>query len=151
MEKTIKNKNSSANNPKHAVWDCDSSLYDSFELKSFEKQLDAAISSRSLSMPHLSDGRLFPPPPPPQLNKKPKSKISRSLHRLIRSVFRLRNKSDLGENHSSEGFFIVYDRSGSLSTIPEGPEFDGLSPEIRSLVRRTASERFTDMSSISVY
>ncbi|GFP82553.1 hypothetical protein PHJA_000398300 [Phtheirospermum japonicum] len=149
MEEKIKKQQSSANNPKHAVWDCGSSLYDSFELKSFEKQLDAAISSRSLSMPHLSDRRLFPPPPPPPSKKTP-SKMSRSLQRLIRSVFKLRNKTDFGENHSSEGFFIVYDRSGSLSTIPEGPEFHGLSPEIRSLVRRTASERFTDMASIGV-
>lgn len=38
------------------VWDCGSALYDSYELTSFRRQLDAAVLScggRSLSMPHL--------------------------------------------------------------------------------------------------
>uniref|UniRef100_J3MEM5 Uncharacterized protein n=1 Tax=Oryza brachyantha TaxID=4533 RepID=J3MEM5_ORYBR len=38
------------------VWDCGSALYDSYELTSFRRQLDAAVLScgggRSLSMPH---------------------------------------------------------------------------------------------------
>ncbi|KAG8382145.1 hypothetical protein BUALT_Bualt05G0046200 [Buddleja alternifolia] len=126
------------------------SLYDSFELKAFEKQLDSAISSRTMSMPHLSDGgRRLPPPPPPSLNKKPTSKLSRSLHRLIRSVFRHKNNNG---NASKEGFYVVnnYDKSGALTTIPEAPEFDGLSPEIRSLVRRTTSDRFTAATSIGI-
>ncbi|KAL6547760.1 hypothetical protein OROHE_009465 [Orobanche hederae] len=143
MEKTITNQPSSSNKPKHVIWDCGSSLYDSFELKSFEKQLDAAITSRTLSMPHLSDRRRFPPPPPPP-NKRSPSKISRSLHRLIRSVFKPKSNIEFGENHSREGIYVVYD------SLPEGPEFDGLSPEIRSLVRKTASDRSTEIGSIGV-
>ncbi|KAH6801853.1 hypothetical protein C2S51_033299 [Perilla frutescens var. frutescens] len=143
LQNTITN-----NSSKHAVWDCGSSLYDSFELKAFERQLDSAIvSSRSMSMPHLSDHRRQPPPPPP--SKKAASKISRSLQRLMRSVFGHKN----GGNSSSnirEGSYVVYDKSGALCTIPEAPEFDGLSPEIRSLVTRTASDRFSAATSIGI-
>ncbi|KAL6544151.1 hypothetical protein OROGR_010648 [Orobanche gracilis] len=146
MERTIANQPSSSNKPKHVIWDCGSSLYDSFELKSFEKQLDAAITSRTLSMPHLSDRRRFPPPPPPPDKKSP-SKISRSLHRLLRSIFKPKGNIEFGENHSREEIYVVYD---SRSTVPECPEFDGLSPEIRSLVRKTASNRSLKIGSIGV-
>lgn len=128
-------------NPKHAVWDCGSSLYDSFELNAFQKQLDSAISSRTMSMPHLSDRRYQAA----AVSKKPSSKISRSLQRIIRSVFG--HKSNNSGRLAQEGF---YDKSAALSTIPEAPEFDGLSPEIRSLVRRTASDRFTAATSIGI-
>ncbi|KAL7150458.1 hypothetical protein ABFS83_05G113000 [Erythranthe nasuta] len=130
---------------KHVIWDCGSSLYDSFELKSFERQLDSAIlsSSRSMSMPHLSDRRA---PPPPEIKKPTSSKISRSLHRLIRSFFRPKNnnKNNNNSSFSKEGSYVVDDdrSSSELSTIPEVAESDGLSPEIRSLVGRTASDRF---------
>lgn len=127
------------------VWDCGSSLYDSFELNAFERQLDSAISSRTMSMPHLSDHRRQPPPPP--INKI--SKIHRSLHRLIRSIFRPKN-SNFVQQSSKDEFYV--DRSAALCTIPETPEFDGLSPEIRSLVTRTASDRFSAPSnSIGIY
>lgn len=132
----------------HAVWDCGSSLYDSFELKSFERQLDSAITSRTMSMPHLSDRRLQPPPQM-AASKKSVSRISRSLHRLIRSVFGHKS-SNSSNSGSREGFFVVYDKSAALSTIPEGPEFDGLSPEIRSLVRRTASDRFGAATAVGI-
>ncbi|KAK4400944.1 hypothetical protein Sango_1200500 [Sesamum angolense] len=156
MEKTVIKRQSSSDTAKKQslLWDCGSSLYDSFELKAFERELDSAIaSSRSLSMPHLPDSRLAPPPPS---IKKPSSKISRSLHRLIRSVFRHRNDNSTKANATfgggfvqREGFnYVVRDRSAVLSTIPEGSEFDGLSPEIRSLVLRTASDRFTSSTSI---
>ncbi|KAK4422525.1 hypothetical protein Salat_1835000 [Sesamum alatum] len=149
MEKTTIKKQSSDTAKQHPLWDCGSSLYDSFELKAFERQLDSAIaSSRSLSMPHLPDRRL----PPPPLNKKPSSKISRSLHRLIRSLFGHRNENNTkGNANQREGFYVVRDRSAALSTIPEVPESDGLSPEIRSLVMRTASDRFTSSTSIGIY
>lgn len=123
----------------HVIWDCESSLYDSFELKALEKQLYAAISSRSLSMPHLSGRRDFPPPPPPP----PASKISRFFRKLtcMGSIFRPK-RSKKGEKNSGgcefgskEGFYVVYE---SLSRIPEVAEFNG--PEIRS---SSASERFT--------
>ncbi|KAL0297533.1 UNVERIFIED_CONTAM: hypothetical protein Sradi_6805400 [Sesamum radiatum] len=105
MEKTVIKRQSSSDTAKkqRLLWDCGSSLYDSFELKAFERELDSAIaSSRSLSMPHLPDSRLAPPPSPPPSIKKPSSKISRSLHRLIRSVFRHRNDNSTKANPSFE-------------------------------------------------
>ncbi|KAH7513776.1 hypothetical protein FEM48_Zijuj11G0018000 [Ziziphus jujuba var. spinosa] len=117
-----------------------------------------------MSMPHLSDrsrGRppLLPPRPPPPpppaaptttvaaVNKK-SSKLSRSLNKLLRSVFKSKNPVFRVKEQSEDGFFVVYDKSGALTTIPEVPEIDfgGLSPEIGSLVRRTGSERFTAAS-----
>ncbi|KVH90098.1 hypothetical protein Ccrd_007994 [Cynara cardunculus var. scolymus] len=133
---------------KRQVWDCESSLYDSFELKSFERRLDSAISSRTMSMPHLSSSIRHQPPPS---HHKPTSKkpfrLTRSLHKLLRSVFRLRPN-----HHSSsrDEAFYVYDTSTALSTIPElpemVPEFDGLSPDMKSLVTRTGSDRFMPTS-----
>nr|GMD94917.1 uncharacterized protein LOC109157026 [Ipomoea batatas] len=105
-----------------AIWDCGSSLYDSFELKTFERHLHSAISSRTLSMPHLSDRRIIPPPL--QSKKSSSSKISRSLHKLLKSVFRPRH-------HKS-----------SAAALSEIPEYDTISPEIGPFVRRTASDRF---------
>ncbi|KAG6399389.1 hypothetical protein SASPL_140869 [Salvia splendens] len=133
-------------NPNHvALWDCGSSLYDSFELKAFERHFGSAINSRSMSMPHLSDRCSQP-----AAAKKSASKmISRSLQRLIRSVFGIRSNSR-SKAGSGEGFFVVYDKSAALSTIPEAPEFDGVSPEIRSLVRRTASDRFSAATSVGI-
>lgn len=142
--KEMENEKKVAKQSSDVIWDCESSLYDSFELKAFQKHLDYAISSRTLSMPHLS-GRRHPPPPP--LNKRLPSKISRSFRKLIRSIFRpkssrITNKDDNfgGEfryEGSKEGFYMVYD---ALSTIPEVQE---VSPEIRSQVKRSVSERFT--------
>ncbi|KAF5730064.1 hypothetical protein HS088_TW20G00434 [Tripterygium wilfordii] len=122
------------------VWDCGSTLYDSFELNSLKRQLDSAIVSRTLSMPHISDRRfdIVPPPIP-----KKSSKISRSLNRLIKSIF---SKSNKQERSLQDPCYVVYDKSGALTTIPEVPEIDyGLfSPEIEysSLVTKTASDRF---------
>ncbi|KAJ4951653.1 hypothetical protein NE237_028485 [Protea cynaroides] len=154
---------------KSLVWDCGSSLYDSFELKSFERQLDSAIvSSRTLSMPHLSSHtdhhhhhlRRHQPLPRPNKSSSsspssPSSKISRSLQKFMRSVFRSKPTADSlsqvekGRSHSQhDGFFALYDRSdtrsGGLSTIPEVPEM-GFEP----LPRRTTSQRFTTTLSSS--
>lgn len=141
---------------KPRVWDCGSALYDSFELNSFKRQLDSAIACRTMSMPHLSDSRRAPPPQPPptMVNKKSSSKISRSLNKLLRSVFKSKPSSStspvfrVNKEQSQDGFLVVYDKSGSLTTIPEVPEIDfgGFSPEIGSLVKRTGSERFTAAS-----
>lgn len=142
---------------KPVVWDCGSSLYDSFELNSFKRQLDSALVSRSLSMSHLPDHRapLQPPPPPP---KKPSSssKISRSLQKLLKSVFKSKQSSSAMlkiRQRSSDEYSVYYDKTGALTTIPEVPEIDfgGLSPEINSLARRKgASERFTATSNIAI-
>lgn len=132
------------------VWDCGSSLYDSFELKSFERQLDSAITStRTLSMPHLTSSSSYkqqPQQPNFDFSKKSSSKFSRSFHKLLRSLFRPKQH----RHRSRDGFYVVYDTSGTLSTIPElpemAPDYDALSPEMKSLVRRTASDRFTAAS-----
>ncbi|KAJ9148048.1 hypothetical protein P3X46_030144 [Hevea brasiliensis] len=146
------------------VWDCGSTLYDSFELKSFERQLYSAIHSRTLSMPHLPDRRVpvavensQPPLPlslPPSVSKKT-SKISRSLNKFLKSMFKSKqNSSGIFGSKGRPGheYYVVYDKSGALSTIPEVPEIDfgGFSPEINSLVRRTGSERFTASSMMGI-
>lgn len=156
-------KKESNNYSNKTVWDCGSTLYDSFELNSFKHQLDSAINRRALSMSHLPERRVT------VLQKSSSSsyssssvtsrkpyKISRSFRKFIRSVFKSSNdKSNVSsssnsfkvqEKYSNERFYVVYDKSGSvLSTIPEAPEFEigSLSPEISSLVTRSASERFT--------
>ncbi|EEF51323.1 conserved hypothetical protein [Ricinus communis] len=143
------------------VWDCGSTLYDSFELKSFERQLCSAIHSRTLSMPHLPDRKvaaaadtMIPPPSLPPVTKKP-SKISRSLNKLLKSVFKSRQNSTglfRFRDRPGDEYCAVYDKSGALSTIPEVPEIDfgGFSPEINSLVRRSGSERFTATSVMGI-
>ncbi|XVF53041.1 hypothetical protein PTKIN_Ptkin05aG0067500 [Pterospermum kingtungense] len=153
---------------KHLVWDCGSSLYDSFELNSFKRQLDSAIHSRTMSMPHLVDSTRAPPPPqysssttdlPPPVSKKQTSKFSRSIQKLFKSMFRFRQSSSSSvlwlkqRSLSHEEYYVVYDKTGALTTIPEVPEIDfgGLSPEINSLVvKRTASERFTAASTVGI-
>ncbi|KAG8375081.1 hypothetical protein BUALT_Bualt10G0063100 [Buddleja alternifolia] len=170
MEKTkprseqAKMANQSSDVPNHVIWDCESSLYDSFELKSFHKHLDSAIASRTLSMPHLSERRRLPSPPPPPLTRKTtSSKISRSFRRLIGAVFRHKKNSSkinsdsnfgggFGETteRSNEGFYFVYDdSSAALSAIKEVPDSNEMSPEMRCLVRRTASDRFSTCIGIS--
>ncbi|KAF8109754.1 hypothetical protein N665_0092s0026 [Sinapis alba] len=129
------------------VWDCESTLYDSFELNSFNRQLDNAISSsaRSMSMPHL-------PPPPSETTsssstkKQPSNKISRSLQKLVKSIFRQKQsntpfKACHGVN--MDKYYVVFDNTGSLTTIPESRESIELGrSEINSLDRKTVSERF---------
>ncbi|KAI3505286.1 hypothetical protein L1887_27332 [Cichorium endivia] len=133
---------------KREVWDCGSSLYDSFELKSLQHQLNSAISARTMSMPHLSNRSQ--PPPTAGHNEpysKKHSKISRSLHKFIRSIFRHKHNH---HTSSKDRAFHVYDTSTALSTSPEATEtllqFDGLSPEMKSLVTRTRSDRFMSTS-----
>ncbi|KAJ1386072.1 hypothetical protein SESBI_41114 [Sesbania bispinosa] len=137
------------------MWDCGSTLYDSFELNSFKRQLDSAIanSHRTLSMSRLPERRVLLPLQPEQQTPSTRKpfKITRSFQKFIRSVFKSNNKSNtttsnfqVADNYyTKERFYVVYDKSGPvLSTIPEVPEFE-ISPEISSLVRRSASERFT--------
>ncbi|XP_027362072.1 uncharacterized protein LOC113869795 [Abrus precatorius] len=135
------------------LWDCGSTLYDSFELNSFKRQLDSAIanSPRTLSMSHLPERRRLPLAPNSSVMPRKSFNISRSFQKFLRSVFKSNNKSTTAsfqgtDKYSKESFYVVYDKSGPvLSTIPEVPEFEigALSPEISSLVRRSASERFT--------
>ena len=152
------------------LWDCGSTLYDSFELNSFKRQLNSAIANtpRTLSMSHLPERRvaLFQPPqpqPPSSVVSKKPFKISRSFQKLLCSVFKPSNKSTMPspsttsfqvpDQYSKERFYVVYDKSGPvLSTIPEVPEFEigPLSPEISSFVGRSASERFAATTAIGI-
>ncbi|XP_056849451.1 uncharacterized protein LOC130494668 isoform X3 [Raphanus sativus] len=129
------------------VWDCESTLYDSFELNSFNRQLDNAISSsaRSMSMPHL------PPPPSettssPSTKKQPSNKISRSLKKLVKSIFRQKQSNTpfkACHGVDMDKYYVVFDNTGSLTTIPESRESLELGrSEINSLDRKTVSERF---------
>ncbi|KAL9861020.1 hypothetical protein AtNW77_Chr1g0064441 [Arabidopsis thaliana] len=132
------------------VWDCESTLYDSFELNSFNRQLNSAISSsaRSMSMPHLSS-----PPPPSETTssstkkqQSPTKKISRSLGKLIKSMFKQKQSNALFKTgHSGvdmDKYYVVFDKTGSLTTIPEsGESTEMVGSEINSLVRKTTSER----------
>lgn len=150
MERGVSTKSSTQSQ----VWDCGSSLYDSFELNSFKRQLDSAMVTRTMSMPHLSSDHRFKYslPPPPPVEKKPSSsssKISRSIQKLLKSVFKSKQSSNLKfRDRSNDEYWILYDKTGALTTIPEVPEIDlgGLSPEINSLVRRTASDRISAAS-----
>ncbi|XP_043688411.1 uncharacterized protein LOC122639600 [Telopea speciosissima] len=134
---------------KSLIWDCGSSLYDSFELTSIENQLQSAIltSRRTLSMLHLSSHSHYQPLPRARANKRSSSslspfKICRSLKKFIRLVFR-------SKPPSGSLFRVEEDQSGSvsggLSTIPEVPEmgFD-------SLPKRAASQRFTPSTRLGV-
>lgn len=149
------------------VWDCDSNLYDSFELNSFKRQLDSAIHSRTMSMPHLSDRLRRAPIPqqstlPPSVSKRQPSKFSRSIQKLFKSMFKFKPSSTSSSvlwlkqrsHHHEDNCYVVYDKTGALTTIPEVPEIDhfgGLSPEINSLVvKRSASERFTAPSTVGI-
>ncbi|KAF6162500.1 hypothetical protein GIB67_042830 [Kingdonia uniflora] len=82
------------------------------------------------------------------------SKISRSLQKIIRSMFRSKSSSSkvyrVEEKSDDDGLYLVYDRKGVLKTIPEVPEMAAdyleISQEFDSKVRRTVSERFTSTS-----
>ncbi|KAI8546219.1 hypothetical protein RHMOL_Rhmol07G0100400 [Rhododendron molle] len=156
-EKQTQKANDDHNPTKPLVWDCGSSLYDSFELKSFERQLDSAIASRTLSMPHLPDRRAHHHAQPKPISKKASSKFSRPFHKLVKSVFGPKENtsstlfSDPEGSSQDHGYYFVYDKSGSLSTIPEVAEkaakYGNVLPDSdESLVKRAASERFTATS-----
>ncbi|KAG5563414.1 hypothetical protein RHGRI_005986 [Rhododendron griersonianum] len=158
--------------PVSVVWDCGSSLYDSFERKSLERQLHSAIiSSRTLSMPHLSDRRAahLPPPPPPRkpeplptqhVAKKYSSKFSVSFQKLVRFVFGPKQSSKNPLFKKRDGAIAGFDDHffygpGALYTIPEvaegGRDYHGGSPDFNSaLVGRSVSDRFTSTASVGV-
>ncbi|GMQ01427.1 hypothetical protein CsSME_00048076 [Camellia sinensis var. sinensis] len=136
------------------VMDCGSSLNDSFELKSIERQLHSAISSRILSIPRLSDHHYLPPQQPPQPISRKSSKFSYSFHKLLRSIFSPKQ----AKAGSQDLFFAVFDGSGSLLTILEVPASGGgggISSECKSMavavvIRKSAFEQFTPTTSNSI-
>ncbi|RRT71549.1 hypothetical protein B296_00031488 [Ensete ventricosum] len=124
------------------VWDCGSSLYDSFELKSFMRQLDSAVATRCMSMPHLSET----PPRAPAPSEKKRSRFSRSVQKLLRSVLRIKSMFRVqlqSHGHQEQALHAAYLLSGRLESIPEVSEKETASPEIDIVVRKTVSERFT--------
>lgn len=159
------------------VWDCGSTLYDSYELNSFKRQLNTAIANspsnrRTLSMSHLPErclSSLQSQPQPPMSNNNKSFKISRTFQKLLRFVFKSSNKLrisstrnttsnnistfQVAEKYSNDRFYVVYDKSEPvLSTIPELPEFEVgvLSPDITSFVRKSSSERFMATTAIGI-
>lgn len=120
---------------KSHIWDCNSCLYDSFELKSFKRQLDSAIASRTSSMPRQ--------PPLPSSTRS--WKITRALRKILGSVFLKKPTSN-----SEMGVYVMCSSTGGvLPKIPEVWETDihcsgRISPEIEKLlVSKSASERFS--------
>ncbi|KAL2342686.1 hypothetical protein Fmac_003971 [Flemingia macrophylla] len=139
-------------NIRNNVWDCGSSLYDSYELNSFKHRLDSAIANspsnrRTLSMPRL-------PQPRHQPKSQTPNKISRTFHKLLRFLFKSTNKPSTFRKYSKDCVYVVYDKTEPviLSTIPELPEFEVavVSPEITSFVRKSASERFMPTTAIGI-
>lgn len=117
---------------KSHVWDCDSCLYDSFELQSFKRHLHSVIVSRSLSMPRLQEtSRLAPPP-----TSTTSSKISRTFQKMLRSVFPAKWKS---EKQSDEITAKEWEEK-SVEVLVQ--EFDSL------LLRASASQRLTRSSTL---
>uniref|UniRef100_A0A0D9WQT4 Uncharacterized protein n=1 Tax=Leersia perrieri TaxID=77586 RepID=A0A0D9WQT4_9ORYZ len=143
------------------VWDCGSELYDSYELTSFRRQLDAAVltSCRSLSMPHLQS-----PAPTMQQQQMPAGRRRRRLPAMIRRLFgkvllRLRIQT------AARGGWYDYGAhgdgrpgspwSGALTSIPEesggSPPTTSASPAAGGggVIRRAQSERFVGSKTAS--
>ncbi|KAG6481851.1 uncharacterized protein LOC122017331 [Zingiber officinale] len=149
---------------KRQVWDCGSSLYDSFELNSFMLRLDSAISSsRCLSMPHSSSSfssaaAAAASMAQPQSSRRKRSRLAKSVQKLVQSVLRL-NRSVFGaprvRSHDQQHAGLYCDgevlRSGRLEAIPEVCEKElaaaasaspGIDYDADATVRKAASERF---------
>lgn len=96
---------------KSRVWDCDSCLYDSFELKSFNRQLDSAIAFRTSSMPRQ--------PPLPSSTRS--WKMTRALRKILGSVFLKKPTSN-----SKMGVYVMCSSTGwgAAPKIPEVWETD---------------------------
>ncbi|XP_039806685.1 uncharacterized protein LOC120670606 [Panicum virgatum] len=140
------------------VWDCGSTLYDSYELAAFTRQLDAAVLAcgRSLSMPHLPSAA--PPPADAQLQgagpgrRRRRGRLPALLRRLFSKVLRLRLPAPgaaRGAAYRTGNDGAGSPWSGALTSIPE--EQSSSSPEMGSsspvepgarALRKTQSERF---------
>ncbi|KAL0905992.1 hypothetical protein M5K25_024451 [Dendrobium thyrsiflorum] len=132
------------------VWDSNSKLYDSFEVSSIKRQLDSAVAGRCRSDPTLMTTAD---------SGKKKSKLSRSLQKLLRLVFGFKQREAAwlerygygvdGREEVQESTYPVRWSGGGLASIPEVSE-KGMeeSPDIDySAVRRAVSERFTSSTS----
>ncbi|KAL6603982.1 hypothetical protein ACP70R_044343 [Stipagrostis hirtigluma subsp. patula] len=136
------------------VWDCGSSLYDSYELTAFKRQLDATVlACRSLSMPHLpaAAGVATPAPHPDGRRHRRRRRLPALLRRLFSKVLRLRLFPAAGarggaayRTDGSGGAGSPW--SGALTSIPEesasSPEKGSPAELGPSALRKAQSERF---------
>ncbi|XP_047325050.1 uncharacterized protein LOC124928841 [Impatiens glandulifera] len=178
-DRKVETKKKMHNIYKPIVWDTGSSLYDSFELKSFQDTLKSAIASRTLSMPHLSDRRRQTQPPPPAAKKSSKLFIN-PFQKLLRMLFRSRHRqhheinnktisstdsrfkmqdeiyksggSDLSSLSSSSTRSSVFSQDQTSAAAGHFVGRNGFSPEMSSLVgrRRSVSERFTEPAPLDI-
>uniref|UniRef100_A0A5K0WEB5 Uncharacterized protein n=2 Tax=Nymphaea colorata TaxID=210225 RepID=A0A5K0WEB5_9MAGN len=134
------------------VWDCDSCLYDSFELRSFKRHLDSAITSsvscRSNSMPHFASTSLPPTSAPAPLRKgQRRQTVLRHFSKLLQLIFRTRPTAERRDAGGDVRRALPMRReqprpqNGTLLSIPE---------ENDSRVRKTVSERFCFNASLGV-
>ncbi|XP_020089213.1 uncharacterized protein LOC109710844 [Ananas comosus] len=145
----INNNNNNNSNNKKLIWDCGSSLYDSFELDSFKRRLDSAIASRSLSMPHHVISAAPPPRPPASPKTHRLLKLPKLLHRALRRVLGVRTGRVDGEPSSVRPYDrTLFDEGVRLASIPEASEKG--SPELlsSSAARRTLSEQFATLEMV---
>ncbi|GMP47612.1 hypothetical protein CsSME_00015274 [Camellia sinensis var. sinensis] len=115
--------------------DCGSSLNDSFELKSIERQLHSAISSRTLSIPRLSNHHHPPPLPPSQKPPQPISKKS-SIFSLVSQTSAIHFRPQTSESPLS----TILQVSESGSGVGILPEFKSM--VVAAVIRKSAFERF---------
>ncbi|PKA54089.1 hypothetical protein AXF42_Ash021008 [Apostasia shenzhenica] len=145
------------------VWDCNSALYDSFELRSFKQHLESAVAGRCPSMPRLSDSSPEPQPEVAQGRKKSQKayRLSKSLQKLLRRMFRMKppeaavsfqlaNRYGDDEQEVYGAYPAHWSGGGGLASIPEACEKGADSPDMESAVRRTVSERFTSSTGVPV-
>ncbi|WOL08288.1 hypothetical protein Cni_G17041 [Canna indica] len=109
------------------IWDCGSSLYDSYELKSLTKQFDSALAARCFSMPHYSLTTGSSPSSPARAPKKRPS-FAKSIRKMIRSV--MRSKPRAADGGASSLRSILEARENKEQGSPE-------------TIRKGLSERFT--------
>ncbi|KAF0932047.1 hypothetical protein E2562_007852 [Oryza meyeriana var. granulata] len=147
------------------VWDCGSALYDSYELTSFRRQLDAAVLScggRSLSMPHLPT----PTTQQPARRRRRGRRLPAMLRRLFGKVLlRLRFPASRAARGGRYDYGAHGDGrpgspwSGALTSIPEESASPENGPSSSPLVdagdggpsalRKAQSERFVSSKTAS--
>ncbi|BAH93554.1 uncharacterized protein [Oryza sativa Japonica Group] len=151
------------------VWDCGSALYDSYELTSFRRQLDAAVLScggRSLSMPHLlSSSSTQQQQMPAGRRRRRRRRLPAMLRRLFGKVL-LRLRFPVASRAARGGWYDYGAHgdgrpgspwSGALTSIPEesaspenGPSSSPLvDDDGPSALRKAQSERFVGSKTAS--
>ena len=150
------------------VWDCGSALYDSYELSSGRRQLDAAVLSccgRSLSMPHQpSSSSTQQQQMPAGRRRRRRRRLPAMLRRLFGKVL-LRLRFPVASRAARGGWYDYGAHgdgrpgspwSGALTSIPEesaspenGPSSSPLVDDGPSALRKAQSERFVGSKTAS--